>query len=77
MCEMILKLYVTEYYFRHGGLRRGDQILSIGGEVSLHNNVSFLCTNYLFLLQSLEDANHVNAVDLLKNTEGTYTCSSC
>ncbi|KAL5503188.1 hypothetical protein EMCRGX_G010100 [Ephydatia muelleri] len=39
------------YAEKHGGLRRGDQILSIGGE-------------------SLEDANHEKAVDLLKNTDG-------
>ena len=40
----------------HGGLKRGDQILSVNG-------------------QSLEGKTHLEAVNILKNCEGTVTLS--
>lgn len=57
---------------RHGGLKRGDQLLSVNGVVSKtkkkKKNVCFI--NFIFL-QSVDGENHEKAVELLKQAVGS------
>ena len=59
------------YADRHGGLRRGDQLVSVNGQVSEHTGwlnavLCYICV----LLQSLEDMDHEDAVKVLKDAQG-------
>lgn len=59
---------------RHGGLKRGDQLLSVDGQVS---GCGFLVAKMHFnhsnrnLFQSVEGENHEKAVELLKQAVGS------
>lgn len=56
---------------RHGGLKRGDQLLSVNGVVCMvHADLtySFLIVT---LLKSVEGENHEKAVELLKAAHGS------
>ena len=62
---------VYGYADRHGGLRRGDQLVSVNGQVSEHTGwlnavLCYICV----LLRSLEDMDHEDAVKVLKNAQG-------
>lgn len=66
---------------RQGGLKRGDQLLSVNGVVSLRppsggilSNIATLllgCKCFVFLLQSVEGEHHEKAVELLKAAQGS------
>lgn len=67
---------------RHGGLKRGDQLLSVNGVVSNSSSKVFHCSNIPIQLdknslimqiffQCVEGENHEKAVDLLKQAQGS------
>ena len=56
---------------QHGGVHRGDQLVSVNGQVSEHTRwlnavLCYMCV----LLQSLEDMDHEDAVKVLKDAQG-------
>lgn len=57
---------------RHGGLKRGDQLLSVNGTVSFSKIiVQTTVTNFSYLSQNVEGENHEKAVELLKQAVGS------
>lgn len=58
---------------RHGGLKRGDQLLSVDGVVSYNGFRSLRrgVINQISLFQSVEGENHEKAVELLKQAVGS------
>lgn len=55
---------------RHGGLKRGDQLLSVNGTVSFSLNGKIIKIKFNFL-QNVEGENHEKAVELLKQAVGS------
>lgn len=55
---------------RHGGLKRGDQLLSVNGVVSIASLQIYSIT-IIWSLQSVEGENHEKAVELLKQAHGS------
>jgi len=58
---------------RHGGLKRGDQLLSVNGVVSGHliNFIAAFLKKTIYYFQSVEGENHEKAVELLKQAQGS------
>lgn len=60
---------------RHGGLKRGDQLLSVNGVVGCFSNLIYYTVFILNLkkifLQCVEGENHEKAVELLKQAQGS------